>query len=90
MAKRKKAKKPTETKKAAAKRPVVSKVNYNALPGVAELRLAPNGIRTEPKRNRYITLEFASGFAIRLFPVGVPKNRVQAVSDLVASFLTKR
>ncbi len=60
---------------------------YQSLPASTELRLAPKGVTS----GRCVQFTFASGFKVKLLPMGVrDKKDVAKVSALVAEWLQKR
>jgi hypothetical protein len=83
-----KAKPKLKTAKKAPKAPKAQKTVFATVPKLADLRLAPNGIRME-KNNRYVNIVFTNGFSIRLFPVGFPKAQVRQTSELVVELLNR-
>jgi len=86
-----KTKKRSQTKKAVTPKPAAKKRAKGpvTLPEAADLRLAPNGI-TGGKKNRYINIQFADDFVVRLYPVGYKPAEVPKVRDLMVAWLTKR
>jgi len=82
-----KAKTRARRQKATAAKP--TEPRYAELPDSSELRLAPDGIRTD-KGNRYVNIEFTNGFKLKLFPVGFKPSDVQKASAFVVDWLKNR